>query len=183
MEAFVFSVYGLWFWLTRSYRTARYREAADTLKTARLYLLNDFGTRASTRDRGYMLSHHVEALDLLARHSAFAVQTSRRFASLNECRRFIVEELIGPQPAIDFSQPVSQIAVPREPFFASIASRVSALVASGLNSLPSLASFWNSESAGSIADLRHTRWGMDAAFASSANPLARLADRAKPQVQ
>src|ERR1035438_334430 len=81
MEVFVLSLYGLWFWLTRKYRAARYREAADSLKAARIYLLNDFGTRASARDRGYMLSHQVEALDLLEHHSAFIAQTSRRSPS------------------------------------------------------------------------------------------------------
>src|ERR1035441_9665172 len=93
MEAFVLSLYGLWFWLTRKYRAARYREAADSLKAARIYLLNDFGTRASTRDRGYMLSHPGEDLDLLDGPNALTAETSRRFASLSDCCRFITEEL------------------------------------------------------------------------------------------
>src|ERR1035437_6829509 len=124
MQAFVLSLYGFWFWMTRKYRAAHYGEAADTLKAARLYLLNDFGTRASTRDRGYMLPHQVEALHLLECHSTFAVRTARRFASLAECCRFITEEIVGPQPALEVSQPVPQLAVGSKPFFAATAGRV-----------------------------------------------------------
>src|ERR1035441_10168599 len=183
MEAFVFSVYGLWFWLTRKYRTARYREAADSLKAARIYLLNDFGTRASTRDRGYMLSHQVEALDLLERHSAFIAQTSRRFASLSECCRFITEELTQPQAAIEINPPASQVRLPAQPFFAPIARRVATVATVGFRSLSSLSSFWTSESSGAIGDLRRVRWEMPTVFAASANPLSPLAPNSKPQVQ
>jgi hypothetical protein len=186
MEAFVLSVYGLWFWLTRNYRAARYREAADSLRTARLYLLNDFATRASTRDRGYMLPHQVEALDLLERHSAFIAQTSRRFRSLSECCRFIAEELTQPQAAIEMAPPASQLPLPAQPFFAPLASRMAArvaAVAAGFSSLSSLSSFWSSESSGSIGDLRLARWKMPTVFSASANPLSPLAPNSKPQVQ
>jgi hypothetical protein len=183
MEAFVLSLYGLWFWLTRKYRAARYREAADSLKAARIYLLNDFGTRASTRDRGYMLSHQVEALELLERHSAFIAQTSRRFASLSECCRFITEELTQPQAAIEINPPATQVRLPAQPFFAPIARRVAAVVTVGFRSLSSLSSFWSSESSGAIGDLRRARWAMPTVFAASANSLSPLAPNSKPQVQ
>ena len=183
MEAFVLSLYGFWFWITRNYRAARYREAADSLKAARIYLLNDFGTRASTRDRGYMLSHQVEALDLLERHSAFIAQTSRRFASLSDCCRFITEELTQPQAAIEINPPAPQVPLPADTLFAPIAGRVAAVVAAGFSSLSSLSSLWSSESSGAIGDLRRARWGMPTVFAGSANPLSPLAPNSKPQVQ
>jgi hypothetical protein len=183
MEAFVLSLYGLWFWLTRKYRAARYREAADSLKAARIYLLNDFGTRASTRDRGYMLSHQVEALELLERHSAFIAQTSRRFASLSECCRFITEELTQQQAAIGMNPPATQVCLPAEPLFAPIAGRVATVATAGFRSLSSLSSFWSSESSGAIGDLRRARWAMPTVFAASANSLSPLAPNSKPQVQ
>jgi hypothetical protein len=183
MEAFVLSLYGLWFWLTRKYRAARYREAADSLKAARIYLLNDFGTRASTRDRGYVLSHQAEALELLERHSAFIAQTSRRFASLSECCRFITEELTQPQAAIETNPPATQVRLPAEPLFAPIAGRVTAVLAAGFRSLSSLSSLWSSESSGAIGDLRRARWAMPTVFAASTNPLSPLAPNSKPQIQ
>ncbi len=93
MEKFVFSLYGVWFWLTRKYRSAVYGEAAVALAEAREYLWNDYATRASTIDRGSLLPQHIEALAVLDRHSALAARTSSRFASLRECIRFIAEEL------------------------------------------------------------------------------------------
>src|ERR1017187_10365742 len=65
----------------------------------------------------YMLSHQVEALELLERHSAFIAQTSRRFASLSECCRFITEELTLPQAAIQVHPPATQVPLPAEPLF------------------------------------------------------------------
>jgi hypothetical protein len=163
MEAFVLSLYGLWFWLTRKYRAARYREAADSLKAARIYLLNDF--------------------ELLERHSAFIAQTSHRFASLSECCRFITEELTQPQAAIEINPPATQVRLPAQPFFAPIARRVAAVVTVGFRSLSSLSSFWSSESSGAIGDLRRARWAMPTVFAASANSLSPLAPNSKPQVQ
>jgi hypothetical protein len=55
MENLVYSLYGLWFWLTRKYRAAVYNEVAQTLDSARTYLIADYATRASTRDRGSLL--------------------------------------------------------------------------------------------------------------------------------
>jgi hypothetical protein len=130
-----------------------------------------------------MLSHQVEALDLLERHSAFIAQTSRRFASLSECCRFITEELTQPQAAIEINSPASQVPLPAEPFFAPIAGRVTAVVTAGFSSLSSLSSLWSSESSGTIGDLRRSRWGMTTVFAGSADPLSRLAPSSKPQVQ
>lgn len=187
MEAFVLSVYGLWFWLTRNYRAARYREAADSLRAARLYLLNDFATRASTRDRGYMLPHQVEALELLERHGAFIAQTSRRFRSLSECCRFIAEELTEPQATIEVNAPAAQVPLPAEPVFAPatgrVAARLATVASAGFSSLSPLSSFWSSESSGDIGDLRLARWKMPTVFAGGTNALSPLAPNSKPQVQ
>jgi hypothetical protein len=98
METFVLTLYGLWFWLTRDYRATHYSEAASTLNSARAYLLSDFSNRASTRDRGILLPHQVEALAILERHGALIDRTSRRFTSLSECCRFVTEELTQPEP-------------------------------------------------------------------------------------
>ena len=100
METIIFAVYGLWFWLTRGYRASHYSEAASTLSSARSYLWRDFANRASTRDRGTLLPHQVEALDILERHSTLACRTSRRFESLSDCCRFINEELTHPHQGL-----------------------------------------------------------------------------------
>jgi len=98
METFVLNLYGLWFWLTRNYRETHYSEAASTLNSARAHLFRDFTSRASTRDRGTLLPHQVEALTILERHGALAADASRRFTSLAECCRFVTEELTQPAP-------------------------------------------------------------------------------------
>jgi hypothetical protein len=99
METLVFSLYGLWFWLTRKYRAAVYNEVAHTLDSARLYLITDYANRASTRARGFLLPAQVEALTILDRHGALVARTSRRFHSLRECRKFVAEELSQPSKA------------------------------------------------------------------------------------
>ena len=93
MENLVLSLYGLWFWLTRRYRAAIYNDIAQTLDSARSYLRTDYAARASTRDRGFLLSDQVEALTILDRHVALVSRTSLRFDSLSECRKFVAEEL------------------------------------------------------------------------------------------
>jgi hypothetical protein len=131
-----------------------------------------------------MLSHQVEALALLEQHGAFAMRTSRRFASLNQCCRFIVEELAEQQPAAVAFQPAPVLVMPSEPFFASIARGLAEVATASAASIKSLSSVWTSESAGSIGDLRQARWRMSEAFVSGANRLSRLAPHAaKPQVQ
>jgi hypothetical protein len=99
MENLVYSLYGLWFWLTRKYRATVYTEVAQTLDSARTYLIADYATRASTRDRGSLLPAQVEALSILDRHGALVARTSRRFDSLRECRKFVTEELADPPKA------------------------------------------------------------------------------------
>jgi len=142
METFVLSLYGFWFWLTRKYRTTRYREVAVSLNSARDYLLEDFGTRASTRDRGFILPHQLEAIDILERHFGLVSATSRRFASLNECCKFVTEELIQNPTEQDRPAP---IPVPAR---AAVAPAIA--VAAPAGSVTSFASFWGSESGGVI---------------------------------
>ena len=93
MEKLVLSLYGLWFWITRKYRATVYSEAAETLNAARSYLYSDFATRASTRDRGFLLPDQEEAIAILDRHGALVTDTSRRFDSLTECVKYVEEEL------------------------------------------------------------------------------------------
>ncbi len=99
METLVLSLYGLWFWLTRKYRAAVYNEVAQTLDSARTYLITDYASRASTRARGFLLPDQIEALTILDRHTALVTRTSRRFHSLRECRKFVAEELAEPPKA------------------------------------------------------------------------------------
>jgi hypothetical protein len=99
MEALVLYLSGLWLWLTRKSRTSRYSEVAHSLASARTYLWSDYATRASTRDRGFLLAEHVEALTILDRQAALVSQTSHRFDSLSECRKLISEELSRSQKA------------------------------------------------------------------------------------
>lgn len=99
METLVLNLYGLWFWLTRKYRATQYSEVAGTLSSARVYLWNDYATRASARDRGSLLPHQVEALTILDRHGAVVSRNSRRFNSLSNCCKFVAEELTQPQKA------------------------------------------------------------------------------------
>ncbi len=99
METLILNLYGLWFWLTRKYRSTQYSEVAGTLNSARVYLWSDYANRASTRDRGTMLPHHVEALTILERHGALVSNASQRFGSLSECCKFVAEELAQPQKA------------------------------------------------------------------------------------
>jgi hypothetical protein len=99
MEKLVLNLCGLWFWLTRKYRATRYTEVADTLNSAWSYLSSDYASRASTRDRGFLLPEHAEALTILKRHVALVDRTSRRFDSLSECCKFVEEELSEPPRA------------------------------------------------------------------------------------
>jgi hypothetical protein len=99
MENLVLSVYGLWFWITRRYRAAAYNDVAQTLDSARTYLITDYTTRASTRDRGFLLADQVEALTILDRHVAMVNHASQRFGSLSECVKFVAEELNDPPKA------------------------------------------------------------------------------------
>jgi len=95
METFVLKLYSVWFWITRKYRVARYAEAADTLNSAWAHLWGDFVNRASTRDRGSLLPHQIEALSIVERYAALARRTTQRLNSLGECSEFIREELTG----------------------------------------------------------------------------------------
>ena len=95
METIVLYLCGLWFWLTRRFRMDSYREASEILDAARAYLAHDFAARASTRDRGGLLTDQIEALTLLERHGKVAARTVDRLGSLGECCRFVIEELTG----------------------------------------------------------------------------------------
>ena len=99
MERLVLYLCGLWFWITRKDRSTQYLHVAQCLSSAELYLSDDFNTRASTLDRGFLLPQHVEALSILQRQHAAAREASTRFNSLSECVRVVTEELLGPPKA------------------------------------------------------------------------------------
>jgi hypothetical protein len=99
MEKLVLWLCGLWLWLTRKSRANRYNEVANTLESARLYLISDYGSRASTRARGSLLPDQLEALTILQRQIEATAHTSRRFGSLAECYRLATEELGQPSKA------------------------------------------------------------------------------------
>ncbi|HEX9201155.1 MAG TPA: hypothetical protein VF865_16465 [Acidobacteriaceae bacterium] len=98
MDTLILNLCGLWFWLTRKYRATQYSEVAGTLNSARVYLWSDYATRASTRDRGSLLPHQLEALTILERHGTLVSETSRRFESLSDCCKFVAEELSEQPP-------------------------------------------------------------------------------------
>src|SRR5579872_4687166 len=131
METFVLTLYGLWFWLTRDYRATHYSEAASTLNSARAYLFSDFSGRASTRDRGTLLPHQMEALAILEQHGALVDRTSRRFTSLSECCRFVTAERTQPEP-LPWMQSYGR--VPSVLFLTPSASGVTTGVAAQINS-------------------------------------------------
>ncbi len=96
MEKLVLLLCGLWLWLTGKSQASHYKEAAEFLSSARLYLISDYQNRASTRDRGSMLPDQVEALSILDEQIAHMSDMARRFESFSECYRFATEELSGP---------------------------------------------------------------------------------------
>lgn len=99
MERIVLYLCGLWFWITRKYRTSQYQEVANFLDSARLYLDSDFNGRASTQDRGGLLPDQAEALKILERQHRQVAYTSSRFESITECVRMVAEELSEPPKA------------------------------------------------------------------------------------
>src|SRR5438270_9186395 len=99
MDKIVLSICGMWFWLTRRRRVNAYSEAAATLELAHAYLVRDFSSRASTRDRGLLLPEQREALSILQNHAIDTYVAATRFASLGECCRFVADELAHFTPA------------------------------------------------------------------------------------
>jgi hypothetical protein len=99
MEMIVLNLCGFWLWLTRRQRTSRYSEVVHILSSARTYLWADYATRASTLDRGTLLPEQAEALVILERQATLVANTSRRFASIRECRKLISEEFSESQKA------------------------------------------------------------------------------------
>jgi hypothetical protein len=93
MERLVLFLCGVWFWLTRNERSAPYKESAETLTAARDYLWTEYNSRASTQERGFLLIDQVEALTILERRGSEAAQTARRFESVMECYRMVLEDL------------------------------------------------------------------------------------------
>lgn len=99
MDRIVLFLCGLWFWITRKYRTSQYQEVANFLDSARVYLDSDFHGRASTRSRGGLLPDQAEALRILELQRRHVTHTSKRFESLTECVRMVAEELAEPPKA------------------------------------------------------------------------------------
>lgn len=99
MDRLVIYLCGLWFWITPRHQASRYRQAAEFLNSAKLYLLSDFNTRWSTRDRGFLLPPQVEALRILEQLQSLASQPPSRLQSLSECVQLVSEELLEPPKA------------------------------------------------------------------------------------
>ena len=99
METLVLNLCTLWLWMTRKSRTSEYTEVAEILTAARTYLWSDYATRASTLERGSLLPEQAEAIAILERQAVLVTNTSRRFHSLSECRKFVNEELSRPSKA------------------------------------------------------------------------------------
>lgn len=93
MDTIVLAMCGVWFWLTRGRRIRDYRSAAYTLTVARACLQNEFGSHASTQDRGILLPSQIEALEILEAHASSTYQMADRFHSLRECCRYVAQEL------------------------------------------------------------------------------------------
>jgi hypothetical protein len=183
MEKFVLSLCGLWFWLTRKRRTNLYSQVAGSLNSAHKYLSSDFDTRASTRDRGFLLPHQAEAIAILERHGAHVSHTSCRFASLIECCRFVTEELTATQPVVD----VPHVAAPQQVVFAPAAIMATRVVAEPVPSPASFAAFWSSEGSGipgRFGSVTFSHSTIVRAFTRSGDSLSQLASNsAKPQVR
>ena len=67
METLVLNLCSFWLWITRKNRMSVYTEVADTLTSAKSYLSDVYFSRASTRDRGFLLPHQAEAIAILDR--------------------------------------------------------------------------------------------------------------------
>jgi hypothetical protein len=129
METTVLYLCGVWFWLTRKWRVAAYSDAARQLDIARMYLLRDFTSRASTCDRGRMLPHQIEAVALLERHAEQTLATASHFQNLLDCCRFVSGEI---RQAASVSPVSPHVPLQPVPFARRIAPiRVRVVFASG----------------------------------------------------
>jgi hypothetical protein len=153
MNSIVFTMCGVWFWLTRRRRIRDYSSAAYSLTLAHAHLLNDFRTRASIREHGNLLPDQLEALNILEAHAASTYLWATRFDSLRQCCRYIAEELT---PAIVAPAPA------RRPRLVLAPSRSAAIrVRFRLprpNRLPELARFLNAEDSGALWNRALSMW-------------------------
>ena len=99
MESLVIYLCGVWFWMTPRDQSLRYEEAAEFLNSAKLYLVSDFNSRWSTRDRGFLIPPQVEAIRILEQLQWMVSQPPRPVPSLSECVQLVKEELLQPPKA------------------------------------------------------------------------------------
>jgi hypothetical protein len=158
MKRVVAYLCGLWFWLTRRRRVDVYCAAAETLELAHAYLLRDFASRASTRDRGLLLPQHNEALSILQNHAVETYVAATRLTKLRDCCRFVAEELRQlDAPAVATTRrpaPVVLRPVPATSGFRVrfAPNRVLRFSLPGPARLPNFARFLSAETSGSIWD-------------------------------
>jgi hypothetical protein len=153
METIVLSMCGFWFWLTRRYRVCAYSQAAGSLYSAHAYLVADFLRRASTRDRGALVPHQLEALDILQQHGTETYVSATRLASLRECCRLFREHMTeqyapAPEPVIQPRRSPARLRPVRVRLNFSPLVRFWSGLATYRNPIASFASFWNSELSG-----------------------------------
>ena len=157
MDKIVIALCGIWFWLTRRWRVDTYCAAAETLELAHAYLLRDFATRASTRDRGILLPQHHEALSILQHHAVDTYVTATRFANFRDCCRFVAEEMraVAAPPPAPAARPALVVVHP-VPAMSRIrirfANRVLQFTLPASIRLRGFAHFLNAETSGSIWD-------------------------------
>jgi len=159
MDKIVFSLCGLWFWLTRRRRVRAYSRAAATLELAHAYLLRDFTSHASTRDRGLLLPQQSEALSVLLHHAVTTYLTAIRFNSLRECCRYVGQELGAATTAPQHSPALAPARAPRlVPAFRRRATARVRFAVPGAGLVPAFTRFLRAENSGAFWDRAISIW-------------------------
>jgi hypothetical protein len=152
MDEMVLAICGVWFWMTRRRRIRDYSSAAYTLTLAHAYLLGDFSSRASNRDRGNLLPDQIEALAILQNHAVSTYTWATRFESLRQCCRYVAQELT----------PIAKpLPAPRPHLVPALARSRSVRVRFALpraQNLPQLVRFLRNEDSGSLWNRAASLW-------------------------
>jgi hypothetical protein len=164
---------GFWFWLTRRYRVCAYSQAAGSLYSAHAYLVADFLRRASTQDRGALVPHQLEALDILQQYGTETYVIATRFASLRECCRYFADELTrqyapAPKPAAQPHRSPAHLRPVHVRLNFGPLVRFWLRLTLHTSPLTSFAAFWNSELSGFVPRHPFLRsWRLQGALAQN----------------
>ena len=93
MTRAVNALLAIWFWLRRRRVVQAHQQAAERLWAAQRYLSNDFTARASTRSRGYLLTEHREAVELLRQAAHDTLRRADDYLRLSTCYHRVRKEL------------------------------------------------------------------------------------------